>query len=113
MIAGIQLKTVLAKKNCVLSKGKKSRLYKKMTINVIFLYNLDIFVQIQHFWGLPLNSLISEPSCNQSSYKVVPVYLSYFCMKTYVVGAHYKCLGKALVISATSNIYLDIPHSNR
>ena len=42
---------------------------------VIFLYNLDIFVWLQHFWGLPLNSLIAEPSYNQSSYEGVPVYI--------------------------------------
>ena len=45
---------------------------------VIFLHNLYISVWIQHFWGSPLNCLISEPSdtrnYNESSYKQVPVY---------------------------------------
>ena len=36
---------------------------------VIFLYNLDIFVWIQHFWDPPLNRLISELSYNELSYK--------------------------------------------
>ena len=39
----------------------------------IFLYNLYIFVWIQHFWGPPLNRLISKPAYNEPSYKEVPI----------------------------------------
>ena len=35
---------------------------------VIFLYNLDIFVWIQHFLSPPLRHLISEPSYDEPSY---------------------------------------------
>ena len=49
---------------------------------VIFLYNLHIFVLIQHFWVPPLNRVISQPSYNQSSYKDVPVYQ----LLMYVIG---------------------------
>ena len=41
---------------------------------VIFLYNLYIFVWIQHFWVPPLDRLIAEPSYNELSYKEVTVY---------------------------------------
>ena len=38
---------------------------------VISLYNIYIFVWIQHFWGSPLNRLISELSRNETSYEEI------------------------------------------
>ena len=48
---------------------------------VIFLYNLYIFVWIQHFWGPSLNYLISKSSYNESSYKEISVYIFVFLQK--------------------------------
>ena len=45
---------------------------------VIFLYNLYIFVWIQHFWDPLLNQLISQPSYNEPSYKESRVYIQNF-----------------------------------
>ena len=73
LLLGSKVKTVLTKQpRCI--QTKMSTLYRKMTIYGHFLYNLDIFVWIQHFRGPPLNPLISETSNNELSYKGGPVY---------------------------------------
>ena len=70
-LPGSKVKTVLSKqKNHVISKQKKSRLFRKM---VIFQYNLYIFVWIQYFLSPSLNRLISEPSYNELSYNEILV----------------------------------------
>ena len=51
------------------------RLYRKMTINGHFPYNLYIFVRLQHFLGPILRGLYQKPSCNEPSFKEVLFYI--------------------------------------
>ena len=50
----------------------------------IFLYNLYIFVWIQHFWGPPLNCLLTDSSYNVPSNKDVPVCTTKYCLLKYL-----------------------------